>query len=71
VGLFLTMTGFERETLLGHLAGLIVNVSASLILIPSYGAQGAAYAAAAGLLTWNTVLAFKVYRRLQLRPGIF
>ena len=69
VGLFLIMSGFERDTLIGQLLGLVVNTVLALIFIPRLGADGAAYAAAAGLVCWNGVLAVMVYKRLGLRPG--
>lgn len=71
VALFLTMSGHERDTLYGQLAGLTVNVVVALLLIPSYGALGAAWATGLGLITWNSLLARKVVRRLGLRPSAF
>lgn len=68
VGMFLTMSGFERDTLLGQVAALALNVLAAIVLIPRFGAEGAACAAAIGLITWNTVLAIKFVQRLGLRP---
>lgn len=70
-GMFLIMSGYERDTLIGQIAALILNIATAYLLIPSYGADGAAYAAALGLATWNVVLAFKVVQRLKLRPGAF
>lgn len=69
VGMFLMMSGFERDTLIGQVMALVINVIAAIVLIPRYGAEGAACAAAIGLLTWNTVLAIKFIQRLGLRPS--
>ncbi len=69
VGMLLTMSGFERDTLLGQLTALIVNVVAAATLIPPFGAVGAALAAALGLVVWNVVLAVLVTRRLKISPG--
>ena len=71
VGMFLVMSGFERDTLFGQLVALACNALAAIILIPRFGAEGAAYAAAIGLLTWNFILAVKFVQRLKLRPSIF
>jgi O-antigen/teichoic acid export membrane protein len=68
VGIFLCMTGYERETLVGQVTGFVVNIIGTLVLIPRFGAVGAACAATLGLATWNGVLAMKVIQRLQLRP---
>jgi O-antigen/teichoic acid export membrane protein len=69
VGLFLSMSGHERDTLLGQFIALTVNVLVAVVLIPPFGATGAAVAASLGLVTWNLVLAAKVVSRLHLRPS--
>lgn len=71
VGLFLVMTGFERETLLGQACALLVNVAMGLVLIPRLGATGAACSAATALMTSNVVFAVMLSRRLHIRPGVF
>lgn len=68
VGMFLTMSGYERDTLTGHIIALMVNGAAAVVLIPLLGAIGAAIAVSIGLLTWNVVLAIKFVQRLHLRP---
>lgn len=70
VGLFLVMCGFERETLAGQIIALLVNALIAVVLIPPFGAVGAALAVAAGLVTWNAVLGFMLIRRLGLRPSV-
>jgi O-antigen/teichoic acid export membrane protein len=69
VGVFLAMTGFERDTLLGQTLALALNVIAAIFLIPRLGAAGAAIAAALGMVTWNVVLGIKFVQRLGLRPS--
>ena len=71
VGMFLTMSGHEKDTLTGQTAALFLNVLAALILIPALGAEGAAYAAAIGLVTWNIILSVRLIQRLGLRPSAF
>jgi len=69
VGMFLAMSGFERDAIIGHLIALTLNISTGLFLIPKFGASGAASAAAVGLIAWNLVLGFKFRQRLNLRPS--
>lgn len=67
VGLLLTMSGFEKETLRGQVIALVVNVSTCGLLIPRFGAVGAATGATLGLIVWNVVLAFRVRNLLGIR----
>lgn len=71
VGMFLTMSGYERDTLNGQIIALAVNAVSAVILIPIFGVVGAALSVAIGLLTWNSVLAIKFIQRLKLRPTAF
>ncbi|NGZ90280.1 flippase [Psychroflexus maritimus] len=71
VGMFLTMSGFEKDTLFGQICSLAINVLLAILLIPNYGADGAAFAAAIGVITWNLIMAFKFKQRLNLRPSAF
>jgi O-antigen/teichoic acid export membrane protein len=68
VGLFLTMSGFEKDTLAGQVVALLVSAMAALLLIPPFGVVGAALAVTFGLVTWNVVLARRFVRRLGFRP---
>lgn len=71
VGMFLTMCGFERDTLNGQIVALLANATAATILIPPLGAVGAALAVAIGFATWNVILAIRFAQRLGLRPSAF
>lgn len=71
VGMLLMMSGYERDTLLGQVMALIVNVLAAVLLIPPMGAVGAAIATAIGLLVWNGALAAMVFHRLSIVPSPF
>lgn len=71
VGLFLTMTGHEIDTFKGQAWALLINLILALLLIPRMGVDGAAYAAAVGLVAWNLVLAVKLVKRLNIRPTAF
>jgi O-antigen/teichoic acid export membrane protein len=70
-GMYLTMSGYEKETLKGQVLALIFLFLSALVLIPSFGAIGAALSVAIGLITWNTVLGWKLYQKLRIRPTIF
>ncbi|MGF1640178.1 MAG: flippase, partial [Rhodospirillales bacterium] len=52
VGMLLTMTGHERDTLKGVAVAAVVNVILNLLLIPSFGMAGAAAATAISQLVW-------------------
>jgi O-antigen/teichoic acid export membrane protein len=71
VGMFLTMSGFERDTLRGQVVALLINVVSAMVLIPHMGAVGAALAVAIGFVTWNIVLAISLVNRLKIRPSAF
>jgi O-antigen/teichoic acid export membrane protein len=68
VAYLLTMSGHEQTTLTGQIVALGVNVVACSILIPRYGAVGAALGVTAGLVVFNIILGAQVYRRLGIRP---
>ncbi len=68
VGQLLSMSGHERDTLVGQIVALVVNVVACVILIPLYGALGAAIGVSIGIVTWNVMLGKQVFKRLKIRP---
>lgn len=67
-GMYLTMSGNEKETLKGQVLALVFLFLSGLILIPMYGAFGAALSVAIGLITWNAVLGLRLYQKLGIRP---
>lgn len=69
VGLVLTMTGHERDALFCIGISGVLNLVLSVLLIPSWGVQGAAVAGSASLILWNILMAFAAYRRLGIRCG--
>ncbi|UHQ54876.1 oligosaccharide flippase family protein [Microbulbifer sp. YPW16] len=70
VGLLLSMSGHERYTLLGQFTALLVNITLCMLLIPPYGATGAALGIAASLITWNLLLGRLVKKHLKVSPGV-
>lgn len=71
VGLILNMTGHERDTLVGMVCGAGVNILLSLVLIPPFGVEGAAWATALSLITWNIILCWQAYRRVGIVSTAF
>ena len=67
VGLLLNMTGHERDVLRMVAVAAVLNVLLNLILIPSFGVNGAAAATSISLVLWNVLLWRLVRRRLGIR----
>jgi O-antigen/teichoic acid export membrane protein len=70
VGMLLTMTGYERDALRCIGASGALNFVLSIVLIPDWGANGAALAASASLILWNVLMALCAVRRLQICCGV-
>lgn len=66
VGVLLSMTGHERDTLRGFSWSVLANIILNFILVPTYGSVGAACATMISVITWNLVLAHFAYRRLNI-----
>lgn len=71
VGLALMMTGHERSAAAGLSVAAVVNVILNAVLIPLYGAIGAAIATATSTVIWNAILIVEVYRRLGIASTAF
>jgi len=67
VGMLLTMTGHERDALFCIGVSGVLNFGLSIVLIPGWGASGAAAAACVSLVVWNFLMAFSAYRRLGIQ----
>lgn len=70
VGLLLTMTRHEKDALAGILAGFIINVALCLVLIPLYGALGAAISTTLNTFIWNLIFGILVFKRINIVPSI-
>jgi O-antigen/teichoic acid export membrane protein len=66
VGLFLSVTGHERDTRAGLVLGTCVYLGLMPFLVPLLGITGTAAASACSTVAWNILLA----RRVQSRVGI-
>ncbi|WP_428920797.1 flippase [Marinobacter sp. DUT-3] len=71
VGHLLSMSGNEKYTLVGQVIAVVLNVLLCLMLIPSFGAVGAAIAVSISIVVWNLVLAYFVFQKLKIRPTAF
>lgn len=70
VGLLLNMTGHEKAVARGVAVAAMLNVPLNFILIPYWGASGAAFASTVSLVVWNLLLWRQVYRRLGIESTI-
>lgn len=70
-GRLLNMTGHEQDTLKGMTAAALCNVLLNFILIPLYGAEGAAWATGSSILLRNIILWLMVYQRLGIDTSVF
>jgi O-antigen/teichoic acid export membrane protein len=61
VGVILMMTGHERDAALGVGVAAAMNVSLNALFIPLWGIDGAAAATSTSLVTWNLLLAWRLY----------
>lgn len=68
VGIILSMGGYEKSTLQGQFMGLISNILVCIVLIPAYGAVGAAIGVTTGLVVWNMTLTYLVVKKVNIRP---
>ncbi|MBA6412294.1 flippase [Parahaliea sp. F7430] len=66
VGYLLSMSGYANDALKGHIIGLLSNIILCGLLIPQYGALGAAIGISVSVLIWNCVLSYLVYIRLNV-----
>lgn len=71
VSLLGSMTGYERQTAMLHLASVIGNLTLNMVLIPPFGIEGAAIATATTTIFWNFSLLFYLSKQLRLNPTIF
>lgn len=71
VVMLLSMTGHERETLIGAIAFAIMNIILNSVLVPIFGPEGAASATAASLIALNFYLWVIVRRKLGVNTLAF
>ena len=70
-GIVLNSAGYQFITLLGVIVALIINILLSFILIPEWGALGAAIAITGNLVVWNTVLVYFALKKTGIYSPLF
>lgn len=68
--LVLASTGYQRVALRAVAASIVINTLVSFVLIPQYGADGAAMAVATSLLTWNGIMVYATTKLTKLKVSI-
>jgi O-antigen/teichoic acid export membrane protein len=68
VGPLLTMTRHEKDYFRSMLVSVLVQGIAYFVLLPRFGLGGVIASAVAGSLTWNSLMAWMVWRRLGIVP---
>ncbi|MEB3217226.1 MAG: flippase [Nostocales cyanobacterium 94392] len=66
VALLLNMTGHQNDTAKILMLTATVNITLNAILIPKYGAMGAAVATAFANGLWNIVMVYAVWKRIKI-----
>lgn len=69
-GRILNMCSYEKDTLLGMSLAAVMNIVLNYLLIPKYGAIGAAIGTGMAILFKNFILWFRVYKRLNIDSSI-
>lgn len=67
VSILLIMTGHERSVRNASVAAGLLNIGLNALLIPFWGALGAATATAISIATLNLICLYYVYRKLSIR----
>lgn len=70
VGMVLAMGGAHNQSVLAQILGLVVLVVLGYFLIPAYEAVGAAYSAAAGMLTTRLFMSLVAYKKFRIWSGL-
>jgi len=71
VGSLMTMTGKQNIFLLIYFVSSIINVSMNYLLVPRYGAMGAAVSSAVSVAVLNIIMFFIVKRQLGINASVF
>ncbi len=71
VSYLLSLTAFEKSAAFVTITAALANIALLVILIPLFGAEGAAWAFTVSLGGLSIVMALLVWRQLHLMPGIY
>jgi O-antigen/teichoic acid export membrane protein len=71
VGYLLLLTGNEVLVLKTQVMAVALSIVMLALLIPTYGAFGAACAIAGSVISWNLAMGFSVFKILKIKPLLF
>lgn len=71
LGNILSMSGHAKLSLIPLILSIIINCLLNILLIPMWGLEGAATAAAISIMIWNFMLWRIVKSKINIRPTIF
>jgi O-antigen/teichoic acid export membrane protein len=66
----LSMTRYANFTLIGLSISTAINICLNILLIPSFGMEGAAIATCTSMIAWNLILVGFVWWKLGLNPTV-
>jgi O-antigen/teichoic acid export membrane protein len=66
----LNMTGHSHDTLKGVIAGAATNVVLNILMVPHFGATGAAAATSIGIMVENATCSVLAWRRLHINTTV-
>lgn len=70
VGFIMIMTGHQNQANLILIISALVNVVANYYLIPMFGINGAAYATALSIFTWNFFMYIYTRKKVGINPTV-
>jgi O-antigen/teichoic acid export membrane protein len=70
VGTLLTMTGFQKFSIIGLAVSIVIHILLNVILTPEFGLTGTAIAAASSLFVWNFLMCLFVNRKLRIKTTV-
>ena len=70
MGIFLSMAGHERNTMIGSIFGVLLSFCLTLTLIPRLGINGAALATSISLILMKATYSWFAYKKLGIPPSI-
>ena len=66
----MTMTGHQNRAAVHFGSAAALNIGLNVLLVPPFGAMGAAVATAVSMVAWNLAMLTFVVRRLRLNSTV-
>lgn len=70
VGYLLTMTGHQNSAAIALTSGVVLNITLNAIMIPLYGAIGAAWATAISIMVWKGTMLLMVRHHIGINSTV-